>query len=134
MVRHTAAVLAIAAICASAVGVADAHAAPRPCDIYAAAGTPCSAAYSSTRALFASYDGALYQVRRGSDGAVEDIGVTAPGGYADARAQDSFCAGTSCVVDKIYDQTPNHNTLVPQAPTTAPYSNTTYAHDPVAAT
>ena len=34
--------------------------APRPCDIYATAGTPCVAAFSSTRALFAGYDGPLY--------------------------------------------------------------------------
>lgn len=32
-----------------------------PCDIYAAAGTPCVAAHSTTRALYASYSGALYQ-------------------------------------------------------------------------
>jgi len=37
-------------------------------------------------------------------------------------------------VAKIYDQTPDHNDLVPQGPTTAIYSNTTYAHDPVSAT
>src|SRR5213075_2568632 len=35
-----------------------------PCDIYARAGTPCVAAHSTTRALYASYDGPLYQVRR----------------------------------------------------------------------
>ena len=28
-----------------------------PCDIYAAAGTPCVAAHSTTRALYAAYDG-----------------------------------------------------------------------------
>lgn len=133
MVRHAVAALAVAVISVLAGGLADAYAAPLPCDLYAAAGTPCAAAYSSTRALFAGYDGALYQVRRASDSAVLDIGVTAPGGYADARSQDTFCARTTCVVDKIYDQTADHNTLVPQAPTTAPYSNTTYAHDPVAA-
>jgi hypothetical protein len=57
-----------------------------PCDIYAAA-------HSTTRALFASYDGALYQVLRQSDGKTLDIGVVQPrgadaGGYADAAAQD----------------------------------------------
>ena len=35
-----------------------------PCDIYEAAGTPCVTAHSSTRALYASYDGPLYQVMR----------------------------------------------------------------------
>ncbi len=71
-----------------------------PCDIYAAAGDPCVAAHSTTRALYASYDGPLYQVKRLSDGAVRDIGVVEPvakpqpdpGGYADAAAQDAFCA------------------------------------------
>ena len=45
-----------------------------PCDIYRAAGTPCVTAHSTTRALLASYDGPLYQVRRASDGATLDIG------------------------------------------------------------
>ena len=39
-----------------------------PCDIYAVAGDPCVAAHSTTRALYASYDGPLYQVLRQSDG------------------------------------------------------------------
>ena len=39
-----------------------------PCDIYGAAGTPCVAAHSTTRALYASYNGPLYQVKRPSDG------------------------------------------------------------------
>ena len=34
-------------------------AAEGPCDIYAAAGTPCVAAHSTTRALFAAYNGPL---------------------------------------------------------------------------
>src|SRR5215472_4730865 len=49
-----------------------------PCDIYAAAGTPCVAAHSTTRALYASYNGPLYQVMRLSDRRVKDIGVVAP--------------------------------------------------------
>jgi hypothetical protein len=32
---------------------------PGPCDIYGAAGTPCVAAHSTTRAQYASYKGAL---------------------------------------------------------------------------
>src|SRR5215469_14643121 len=60
-----------------------------PCDIYAAAGDPCAAAHSTTRALYASYNGPLYQVIRQSDGKTLDIGVVPPaapdpGGYADA--------------------------------------------------
>ena len=79
-----------------------------PCDIYDAAGTPCVAAHSTTRALYASYNGPLYQVKRQSDGKTLDIGVVASpadaGGYADAAAQDAFCANTLCVINLIYDQ------------------------------
>src|SRR5690242_16259589 len=67
------------------------HPAPGPCDIYAAAGTPCVAAHSTTRALYAAYHGPLYQVRRLSDNATRNIGVV--DGFADAAAQDRFCAG-----------------------------------------
>ncbi len=55
--------------------------------------------------------------------AVKDIGVVAPtakpvpdaGGYADAAAQDEFCANTTCLITKVYDQSPMHNDLT-QAP------------------
>src|SRR5579859_4164166 len=65
-----------------------------PCDIYAAAGDPCVAAHSTTRALYAAYNGPLYQVLRQSDGTTLDIGVVKPagtdaGGYAAAAAQDA---------------------------------------------
>ncbi|HYW34207.1 MAG TPA: arabinofuranosidase catalytic domain-containing protein [Balneolaceae bacterium] len=87
-----------------------------PCDIYAAAGTPCVAAHSTTRALYKSYNGPLYQVMRKSDGKTLNIGVVQPskgdpGGYADAAAQDSFCANTSCWITKIYDQSGHGNDL-----------------------
>jgi hypothetical protein len=52
----------------AAVGAILTMAVPGPCDIYGAAGTPCAAAHSTTRALCASYKGALYQVTRESDG------------------------------------------------------------------
>ncbi len=91
-----------------------------PCDIYAAAGCPCVAAHSSTRALYASYSGPLYQVMRQSDGKTQDIGVVQPGegdpgGYADAAAQDEFCANTYCWITVLYDQSGKANHLV-QAP------------------
>ncbi len=91
-----------------------------PCDIYAAAGDPCVAAHSTTRALFASYNGPLYQVLRQSDGKTLDIGVVQPsaadgGGYANAAAQDAFCANTYCWITTIYDQSGRHNQLT-QAP------------------
>jgi hypothetical protein len=94
-----------------------------PCDIYAAGGTPCVAAHSTTRALYASYNGPLYQVMRLSDHRVTNIGVVQPrawpfpdaGGYADAAAQDAFCASTTCLITKVYDQSGHGNNLT-QAP------------------
>ena len=82
-----------------------------PCDIYASGGTPCVAAYSTTRALYASYNGPLYQVQRSSDGSSLNIGLLAAGGDANAAPQASFCAGTTCTVTKIYDQSANHSDL-----------------------
>ena len=94
-----------------------------PCDIYSAAGDPCVAAHSTTRALYAAYNGPLYRVLRQSDGKALDISVVQPvaspvpdaGGYADAAAQDAFCANTYCWITTIYDQSPKHNDLT-QAP------------------
>ncbi len=104
------------------VGAGTSAAPPRPqgpCDIYAAAGDPCVAAHSTTRALYASYNGPLYQVLRQSDDKTLDIGVVPAGidagGYANAAAQDAFCANTYCWITTIYDQSPKHNDLV-QAP------------------
>src|SRR5450755_2392565 len=95
-----------------------------PCDIYAAAGDPCVAAHSTTRALYSSYKGPLYQVLRQSDGKTLDIGIVQPvaspfpdaGGYADAAAQDAFCANTYCWITTIYDQSPKHFHLTPAPP------------------
>jgi hypothetical protein len=103
----------IALASAFAVGAAGPSqaAAQGPCDIYSAGGTPCVAAHSTTRALYASYDGNLYQVRRSSDNATLNIGVLSAGGYANAAAQDSFCANTSCVITEIYDQSGRGNNL-----------------------
>lgn len=98
------------------LGAPSAHAATSgPCDIYAAGGTPCVAAHSTTRALYAAYSGPLYQVKRSSDNATRDIGVLSAGGLADAAAQDSFCAGTTCLISIIYDQSGRGNHLT-QAP------------------
>jgi hypothetical protein len=85
-----------------------------PCDIYAAGGTPCVAAHSTTRALFGSYTGALYQVRRSSDNTTRDIAVVSRGGVANASTQDSFCAGTTCVVTVVYDQSGRGNNVAYQ--------------------
>ncbi len=91
-----------------------------PCDIYAAGGAPCAAAHSTTRALYAAYNGPLYQIIRQSDGKMLDIGVVQAsaadaGGYADAAAQDAFCANTYCWITTLYDQSGKGNHLT-QAP------------------
>ncbi|WP_083958150.1 arabinofuranosidase catalytic domain-containing protein [Herbidospora mongoliensis] len=86
-----------------------------PCDIYAAGGTPCVAAHSTTRALYGAFNGPLYQVRRSSDNTTRDIGVLSAGGVVNAATQDSFCAGTNCVITILYDQSGRNNRLT-QAP------------------
>src|ERR1700748_3269730 len=95
--------LTVLAVMASLARPGAAPARPQgPCDIYAAAGDACVAAHSTTRALYASYNGPLYKVLRQSDGKTLDIGVVRPsaspvpdpGGYANAAAQDAFCANT----------------------------------------
>ena len=91
-----------------------------PCDVYERGGAPCVAAHSTTRALYASYNGPLYQVMRASDGKKLDIGVVKatandPGGYADAAAQDAFCKDTYCWITVLYDQSGKGNHLY-QAP------------------
>jgi hypothetical protein len=83
-----------------------------PCDIYATGGTPCVAAHSTVRALYSSYNGPLYQVKRTSDNQTKDINVLTPGGVANAAVQDSFLAGKPGTISKIYDQSPNGNHLV----------------------
>jgi non-reducing end alpha-L-arabinofuranosidase len=84
-----------------------------PCDIYNAdpsGGVHCIAAHSTLRALTGAYGGKLYQVRN-SGGTTRDIGTLTPGGVADSSAQDAFCAGTTCVITVIYDQTGSGNDL-----------------------
>jgi hypothetical protein len=92
--------------CAAGQGVG-----PRPCDLVASA-TPCVAAISTTRALYTAYTGPLYEVTRRSDRAHADVGLL-PNGYANAVAQDAFCAKTTCTITKIFDQSSNHNDLTP---------------------
>jgi hypothetical protein len=87
-----------------------------PCDIYQSGNTPCVAAHSTVRALYGSYSGNLYQVSRASDKTTRDIAVLSPGGYANSATQDSFCAGTTCTISIIYDQSPNANHLTKSPP------------------
>ena len=82
-----------------------------PCDIYQSAGHPCVGAHSMVRALYSSYFGPLYNVIRASDNTTATIKVLAAGGYANSAAQDTFCAGTDCLVSQIFDQSPNGNHL-----------------------
>lgn len=89
-----------------------------PCDLYADAGTPCVAAYSTVRRLRRDYAGPLYQVRSGSNpmntgdgGQLHDVGSSAAG-FADAQAQDALCAATVCTVARLYDQSGQGNDLL----------------------
>lgn len=96
-----------------------------PCDIYSSGNTPCVAAHSTTRALYSAYTGPLYQVQRGSDGATTTIAPLSAGGVANAAIQDSFCAGTTCLITIIYDQSGrgNHLTQAPPGGFSGPESN-----------
>ncbi len=85
-----------------------------PCDIYAAAGTPCVGAFSLLRSLRADYSGPLYYVRRATDNTTAAVPLSASG-LVNASVQEEFCAGTSCVVWRIVDQSLYNNDL-----TTAP--------------
>lgn len=105
------AILLFAAAAASPSSASAQSVTPRPCDLLAST-TPCVAAFSTTRALYRAYTGPLYQLTRESDQARLDIGLL-PDGYANAGAQDTFCAKTSCLITKLYDQSPNHNDLTP---------------------
>ncbi len=101
---------------------APASSSSRPCDIFAAGGTPCVAAHSTVRALFAAYAGPLYAVQRASDGTELDVTVDAASGFADSAAQDTFCRGTSCVFSRIYDQSEFNNHLAQGPPGGAHHS------------
>jgi hypothetical protein len=97
-------------------------AAPCPCDIYEDAGNPCVAAHSTVRALFSTYNGNLYQVRRQSDNKTLDIKVLSPGGFANTAAVDSFCSGTKCDLMVVYDQSGKGNDLWTQGSAQVPAS------------
>ena len=103
--------VAIAVLAFVAVPTKASAATSLPCDIYASGGTPCEAAYSTTRALFASYGGSLYQIQRASDGSTLNIGLEATGGVVNSAPQVSFCSGTTCTITQLYDQTSNSNNL-----------------------
>ena len=51
-----------------------------------------------------------------TQGTTADISTLSAGGVANAAAQDSFCASTTCVISIIYDQSANANHLTPAPP------------------
>lgn len=106
--------------------VAAASAAEGPCDIFQAASpsTPCVAAHSTVRALYGNFNGNLYQVLRTSDKATKEIPTLTAGGFANSAVQDEFCKGTSCTINRIYDQSPRENHL-----DTAPPGGAHWKHD-----
>jgi hypothetical protein len=63
------------------------------------------------RALYGTYDGNLYQVRRASDKTTKDVPVLGAGGFVDVSVHESFCSGTTCTISYIYDQTELKNDL-----------------------
>ena len=86
-----------------------------PCDIYALDGGPCVAAHSTVRALYAAYNGPLYQVRKVTGG-TQDIFPLTPGGFANSAAQDTFCDIDTCTISIIYDQSGKGNHLTKAPP------------------
>ena len=95
--------VAVALLAAAPVGAS-------VCDIYDAAGTPCVAAHSLTRALYSAYSGRLYQVQRASDKATLNVNTVEVGGHADADAQ----VRVSRVLPfshQNFDLTPAHRTF-----------------------
>ena len=87
-----------------------------PCDLYHRAHTPCVAAHSTVRALYAAYEGPLYSLKRNSDQATMVINANPSTGFAAAGAQKAFCPNsTKCTVERIFDQSSlgNHLDKVP---------------------
>jgi hypothetical protein len=92
-------------------GVGGSSGSTLPGDVAKAAGTPFVAAHAMTRALFASYTGPLFKALRVSDQQQKDIGSVAGTGLVDVAALNTFCAGTSCKVTTLYDQSGNGNDM-----------------------
>jgi len=82
-----------------------------PCDLAATAGTPCDAAYSMTRRMFAAYTGNLFQLTRASDSNTQNI-TSLSSGIVDVATINSFCVSTTCTVTEVYDQTANANHVI----------------------
>ncbi len=96
-----------------------------PCDILAAGGTPCVAAYSVVRALRKDYIHGmpLYEVNRTSDNSTINVTVAPDsGGIVDTLPLESFCIDNSCVIRRIFDQSGmnNHLGIAPANPHRGP--------------
>jgi hypothetical protein len=63
-------------------------------------------AHSVIRRLLTSYEGALVRIRRSSDDAEQDVGVTSAG-LLDTAAITSFVGANSAYVTTVYDQSGN---------------------------
>ena len=84
---------------ATAAGAVEAVAGARPCDLFRAGGTPCVAAHSTVRALYQSYSGALYSVKRvGNDGCGKGdlTSTTSNSGASPAAVANNNAAGGLC--------------------------------------
>ena len=91
-----------------------------PCDIYAAAGCPlwpptAPRARCTPPTTARSTRSCASRTARPWTSASSSPPPTDAGGYADAAAQDAFCANTYCWITTIYDQSGHGNHLV-QAP------------------
>jgi hypothetical protein len=90
-----------------------------PCDVLKQGGQTCVSAHSTVRTIVSGYTGPLYQLCKGTfaagpnscKGTKQDI--AAVNGYANAAAHEAFCAGASCTITKIYDQSGQKNDLEP---------------------
>ena len=119
MRRLLTAALMLVGVVLAVPGVASADALPRPtgpCDIYAAAGTPCVAAHSTTRALYAAYTGPLYQVKRQSDGATQGHRRRGADGRGRGRLRRRGRAGRVLREHDLLDHRPLRPVAEPQRP------------------
>jgi non-reducing end alpha-L-arabinofuranosidase len=80
-----------------------------PCDIFSKGETPCVAAHSMIRALYNSYSGSIYQLKRGSDNTTRDIGVLS-NGFADVVSHEAFCSSKN-IIDKLTPSSATSNSL-----------------------
>jgi len=104
------------------------------CDVLKTAGTPCAAAYSLTRRMFAAYTGNLFQLSCASCSPTTlNIGTSSTTGEVNVAAAASYCstAPSACYISTIYDQTANANNLTATSGTMALYQASPYNGLPI---